>query len=300
MKDVVVLTRTLGDVVLGNVLAHNIKLQFPDSELDYIVESRYADILLGNPAISGVVPIRETRSEWDDVLHKISNGSYRHVFLPQQTTREDNIWHQVEKHRHQHLVDFYAKRCGIRLSDRRLIVFPQLKDGDPVADKGTVVVHARTLVPSKDWAHFGEFVIRLREKGVRVVQVGTSEDSTVPSDEDLRGKLSLRQLIVYLKSCSAFVGLDSGISYLAAAVGIPTYVIQGPTIPETSGPFGPNVVNLLSPTRKECETVRCHGNCRFVQEEPLGSCINRWGVDDIWKQIGDELCEFSSQAVQVS
>ncbi|RKY65305.1 MAG: hypothetical protein DRP99_00395, partial [Candidatus Latescibacterota bacterium] len=51
----------------------------------------------------------------------------------------------------------------------------------------------------------------------------------------------LRKVAGLLARCSAFVGNDSGIAHIAAAVGTPTVVIFGPTEPEVWGPRGRNV-----------------------------------------------------------
>ena len=54
--------------------------------------------------------------------------------------------------------------------------------------------------------------------------------------------LPLTDLAARLKSCTTFVGHDSGISHLAAALGLPTLVLWGNTIEEIWRPRGANVV----------------------------------------------------------
>ncbi|MEO6325294.1 MAG: glycosyltransferase family 9 protein, partial [Thermoanaerobaculia bacterium] len=54
---------------------------------------------------------------------------------------------------------------------------------------------------------------------------------------DLSGKSSLPELLGVLRSAALFVGNDSGISHLAAAVGIPTAVVFGPTDPDATRPW---------------------------------------------------------------
>jgi heptosyltransferase III len=57
----------------------------------------------------------------------------------------------------------------------------------------------------------------------------------------------LADLSLALKSCSAFVGHDSGVSHLAAAVGTPTAVLFGPTNPNIWAPLGSQVCVVRSP-----------------------------------------------------
>jgi len=53
--------------------------------------------------------------------------------------------------------------------------------------------------------------------------------------------LPLIQLAALLRSATACLGNDSGITHLAASLGIPTVAIFGPTDPTIWGPRGPNV-----------------------------------------------------------
>lgn len=50
--------------------------------------------------------------------------------------------------------------------------------------------------------------------------------------------LSLLQLASVMKGCRAFVGNDSGVSHMAAALGLPTIAIFGPTDPKVWSPKG--------------------------------------------------------------
>lgn len=74
------------------------------------------------------------------------------------------------------------------------------------------------------------------------------------------GKLSLRQFIAVAKWCTGFIGGDSGPIHLAAALGVPTVALFGPTDPHRSGPLGNHVWVAKSPTKRmedlSVETVR--------------------------------------------
>lgn len=53
--------------------------------------------------------------------------------------------------------------------------------------------------------------------------------------------LSVVQLAAVLEMCTCYVGNDSGVTHLAAAIGVPTVAIFGPTEPAIWGPRGPKV-----------------------------------------------------------
>jgi heptosyltransferase-2 len=58
--------------------------------------------------------------------------------------------------------------------------------------------------------------------------------------------LSLVDLAASLQNCALFLGHDSGISHLAAAVGTPCLLLFGPTDPEVWAPANPQVRTLRS------------------------------------------------------
>jgi len=53
--------------------------------------------------------------------------------------------------------------------------------------------------------------------------------------------LDLPLLAAVLSQCSLFIGNDSGITHLAAALGVPTIALFGPTDPYVWGPRGTKV-----------------------------------------------------------
>ncbi len=54
-------------------------------------------------------------------------------------------------------------------------------------------------------------------------------------------RISLPTLAALMSECRLFIGSDSGVSHLAALVGIPTAVIFGPTNPDVWAPRGSHV-----------------------------------------------------------
>ncbi len=69
----------------------------------------------------------------------------------------------------------------------------------------------------------------------------------LPARTSVAEHLPLPQLAAVLAQCSAFVGHDSGISHLAAAVGTPTLLLFGPTDPRIWAPANANARVLRAP-----------------------------------------------------
>jgi len=65
-----------------------------------------------------------------------------------------------------------------------------------------------------------------------------------PARVELAANLPLVELALRLSSCRAFAGHDSGISHLAAALGLPVVVLWGDTSETVWRPKGPNVILL--------------------------------------------------------
>jgi ADP-heptose:LPS heptosyltransferase len=58
--------------------------------------------------------------------------------------------------------------------------------------------------------------------------------------------LSLTQVLELLSCADAFLGNDSGVTHLAAALGVKTIAVFGPTNPDLYSPIGPAVTVVAS------------------------------------------------------
>jgi ADP-heptose:LPS heptosyltransferase len=163
-----------------------------------------------------------------------------------------------------------------------------------LGDAPVVAIHPGSGSPAKNWpaVRFAALASHLRrERGVRVLLIsGPADDAAAASvrrclaepDSALpRGpSASLGQeqnpillhnppsplLAAILSRCRLYVGNDSGVSHLAAALGVPVVVIFGPTDPEVWAPRGPVVHILHTPTacapcappqRQTCQERAC-------------------------------------------
>lgn len=116
-----------------------------------------------------------------------------------------------------------------------------------------VVVQVPSMWRYKRWpaAHYRALVEGLVADGVQVLLTGSAapEDRAqvdavrqglVIRDDavlDLAGRLSLAQVRTLLGRCAAYVGPDTSVTHLAAAVGVPIVSFYGPTDPCDFGPW---------------------------------------------------------------
>jgi len=96
--------------------------------------------------------------------------------------------------------------------------------------------------------------------------------------------LSLIQLASVMEGCRLFIGNDSGISHLAAALGIPTVAIFGPTDPRVWSPKGKRGVVVsrripCSPCPQERFFLCRHLEClRGIRVEDVLGGIEKLGL----------------------
>ncbi|MFM1918790.1 MAG: hypothetical protein RLZZ303_424 [Candidatus Hydrogenedentota bacterium] len=108
-----------------------------------------------------------------------------------------------------------------------------------------VVIHPGSGSPSKNWPlhHYEELAGILAARGLSVAWCcgpAEQERGVAPSARALP-PLPLNELAGVLASARLYIGNDSGITHLAAAVGCPTVALFGPTNPAVWAPLGDHV-----------------------------------------------------------
>jgi heptosyltransferase III len=147
----------------------------------------------------------------------------------------------------------------------RLAIF----DADPVprlalnsqpSTLNQLALHPGSGSEKKNWpeAKWMEFIVWLTDSTkLDLLLVGGEAEgkrlqrlaAAVPPERcQVMQNLPLPELARRLQSCAAFVGHDSGISHLAAALGLPSLVLWGDTLEEVWRPQGERVVILREMT----------------------------------------------------
>jgi heptosyltransferase III len=129
-------------------------------------------------------------------------------------------------------------------------------------DRTLIAIHPGSGSETKNWP-LERFVALMREllrsdEKRRLLLVGGEADekqvaqlaAAVPDEKVKVSKnLPLTKLASLLQNCGLFIGHDSGISHLAAAVGTPCLLLFGPTDPAIWAPANPQVRVLRSSSR---------------------------------------------------
>ena len=136
----------------------------------------------------------------------------------------------------EHAVDFYLRQAGA--------ISPCSSDGIPRIDcrqprERFAVIQPFSGSPRKNWPL--EKYRTLAQALQRVMPVSWCSGPDDPPLETAVRIDNLYELACWLARASLYIGNDSGITHLAAAVGTPVLALFGPTDPEVWGPRGANV-----------------------------------------------------------
>lgn len=114
---------------------------------------------------------------------------------------------------------------------------------------GRIWLHPGSGSPRKNWPGFAALAARLTREGFEVaVSWGEADDAVrarlrprLGESVEQLDRRPLRELARCLASAAVFVGNDCGVTHLAAALGVPTVALFGPTRPAVWAPLGTHV-----------------------------------------------------------
>lgn len=127
-----------------------------------------------------------------------------------------------------------------------------------------VLLHATTW-PSKRWpeARWQEVGAWLRAQGVACVLPWGSDDERAAAGRiatafggEVPERMSLTALAGILAHASFALGVDTGLSHLAGALGTPAVTLYGPTLPALTGTVGADQVHLVSGETAQIDRAR--------------------------------------------
>jgi len=104
-------------------------------------------------------------------------------------------------------------------------------------------------------------------------RIAAVADGLPGSVVNLAGRLTLRQSIAVMSLCRLFIGNDSGLMHVAAALGVPMAVVFGPTEPDRTAPLSDRYRLLQHPA--DCAPCR-HRDCPTDHR-----CMTAVGVDEV-------------------
>lgn len=144
--------------------------------------------------------------------------------------------------------------------------------------KINIILHPKSKGSAREWGvdNFMKLIELLPQQEYKIFISGTSDEGMILKDTgifeskkvtNLTGRMSLAQLMSFIKRCDALVAASTGPLHLAAALGIKAIGIYPPIRPMHPGrwaPIGEKAVYLVS--EKECNDCRKSGICHCMAE----------------------------------
>ena len=271
----------LGDTVLSTCILNRLQQDYPDAEFTIAAGNIAADLFKTVPHLKKLIVIEKKRydlhwlllwlkclfNRWDLVVD--CRGSAISYLL----WTKKRFCHYPDDSKQKHRVERYAALIKSKeITPPRIWLTDTLlnKADQILANKGTVIA----IAPAANWRaktwrpiYFIELIQKLRATdglfpNATIALLAAPHErasiqsiiDSIPSDFfiDLIGTEDLLTTAACIKRCALFIGNDSGLMHLSAAVGTPTVGLFGPTEKEKYAPFGPHCLVISSPkTPKE-------------------------------------------------
>ena len=116
--------------------------------------------------------------------------------------------------------------------------------------------------------------------------------AALPADRVMNfiGKLDLLDIAAALQRCALYIGNDSGLMHLAAASGVPTVGLFGPSREENYGPWGQRTAAIRTDLRYHEILAQPGYDHRKQDSHMLSLSVDKAqrGVERLWRYIQDE------------
>ncbi len=163
---------------------------------------------------------------------------------------------------------------------------------------GIVLAHGTTwdnkLWPEQFWAQIANRAVQAGQRvtlpwGDEVELARARRIAAAAPGVIVSQRLELRDIIDLLGTSAAVVSVDSGIGHLAAALGVPTFALYGPTDAKLTGCRGAAVVNISSEFPcAPCLQRRCayRGDAVVVDHSRIEpACFSRITPEVVWQRL---------------
>ena len=267
----------LGDVLWAEPIVRARKKKEPESEIHFLTAPPHDLLFMNNSDLAGV----------NDLAPEYLVDEKTQLFYEFQPDR--------------HILAGYSESAGLPFveQDPRIILTPREVDrGREILaglnlEQGPLIgLHPGVTWPERTWEWFKwDGLARELSTGFKanILVLGKTPDFTLPpwpGVHNLIDKLSIRELLSIIKRLDLFVGLDSGLMHLAAALRVPVTALFGCISPDWRKPFS----TVFSPVTADVPCLGCQARRpapSFTGECEDGSlrCMKEIQVEGVIKAV---------------
>jgi len=315
----------LGDIVHTTAIAQALKQAYPNCEIVYCVENRYAEIVENCEFIDRIIPYDQKqrkklaynlkfalclRKEKFDIVFNLTNA-FRNNMISMFASPKKIITHK--KDRNLHVVEDFFKTAANEIDELKLPENLVLGVDKNTEDKmktelskypkpyfvfspgGSTDKNRQGRIWNKDyWVELGNMLVDLYGGTVFITGAPDEADfhhtiaSGIKNSVIYSGKLSLKELKCLYKLADLFISGDTGPLHVASAMGINTVGIYGSTDIKNVSPYGEKGFSVY-PDENQCRFC-WKKKCKFLQDgETYTPCMESIKPERVLKLINDIL-----------
>lgn len=281
-KVAIIRLRSLGDCVLSTPAIHLLKQWRSDLQIAVVVEDRFSAVYENNPEIDQILaPSSSEILRFHPHLVINLHGGTRSIALTAASLAP--LRAGFEHYRAASIYNIQIPRAQEILQVERKVhtaehvASAMFHLGVPVTEiprarlftekmhrpRAYAVIHPFASAPEKQWNGFPQLLKSLR---LEPVVIGTPSDDFSPYGQWNCETPSLEKTKSILAGASLFIGNDSGPAHMAAAFGIPSVVL-----------FGPSDEVVWAPWRTEAQVIKSP-DLSQINADTVLEAVNRLGV----------------------
>lgn len=271
MRILFITASRIGDAILSTGLLAHLAERHPQARFTVACGAPAAALFQAAPFVETVIPMvkRKRAGHWRDLWTKtcttwwslvvdLRGSAIGYVLPARRRAVLKSSWQP--KHRLYHLASVLGLDQPLppvlwNTPAQQVAARDLLPDGAPILALGPTANWGAKQWPAE---RFAQLALELTaERGHRIAVFGAESEresvlpllAALPAERtiDLIGRVDLPTVHACLKRASLYVGNDSGLMHMAAAAGIPTLGLFGPSSEVFYGPFGPRCASVRGP-----------------------------------------------------
>lgn len=270
----------IGDVVLSTVLLDRLMETYPDATFDIVAGGRSVDLFEAMPNLGELVPVvkKKRHGHYMDIWKKLFKYKYDLTVDLRGTgltyflrSKKRIVFNSKDKQTHKavQMANLWPmdkplkQRVWVDETTKREVSEKIEKHGKSILlGVGPTANWIGKTWPQRYFAILANRLIKLEGfENAKFVVFGAAHEKKwvedflahIPENRciDLVGKTTLTEAYAWMSNLDGFLGNDSGLSHLAAASGVPTFTLFGPTRENLYAPVALKGGTIVAPERAE-------------------------------------------------